>query len=140
MATVAAETRRAAGSIRPSRRRTSPCGGPTTGCGALEDELFAGFDLTAQQYNLLRLLRAAHPNRVPTLALAERLVSRAPDITRMLDKLEQRGLITRDPLGGRPPDRAGRRSPRRADPARPDRRPAARLPRSGSSGTCPRPN
>lgn len=61
---------------------------------ALEDELFAGFDLTAQQYNLLRLLRAAL-EPVPTLALAERLVSRAPDITRMLDKLEQRGLLTR---------------------------------------------
>jgi DNA-binding MarR family transcriptional regulator len=62
---------------------------------ALEDELFAGFDLTAQQYNLLRLLRAAHPDSVPTLTLAERLVSRAPDITRMLDKLESRKLITR---------------------------------------------
>ena len=61
---------------------------------ALEDELFAGFDLTAQQYNLLRLLRAA-PEPAPTLALAERLVSRAPDITRMLDKLEERGLIAR---------------------------------------------
>jgi DNA-binding MarR family transcriptional regulator len=62
---------------------------------ALEDELFAGFDLTPQQYNALRLLRAAHPDPVPTLALADRLVSRAPDITRLLDKLEHRGLVTR---------------------------------------------
>lgn len=62
---------------------------------ALEDDLFAGFDLTPQQYNVLRLLRAEHPEPVATLTLAERLVSRAPDITRMLDKLEQRGLITR---------------------------------------------
>jgi DNA-binding MarR family transcriptional regulator len=61
---------------------------------ALEDELFAEFNLTAQQYNLLRLLRAAS-EPVPTLALAERLVSRAPDITRMLDKLEERKLLTR---------------------------------------------
>jgi DNA-binding MarR family transcriptional regulator len=61
---------------------------------ALEDELFVNFELTAQQYNLLRLLHAAQ-KPVPTLALAERLISRAPDITRMLDKLEQRGLITR---------------------------------------------
>jgi DNA-binding MarR family transcriptional regulator len=60
----------------------------------LEDELFAGFDLTAQQYNLLRLLRAAK-EPVPTLALAERLVSRAPDVTRMIDRLEERGLVTR---------------------------------------------
>src|SRR5436190_21929840 len=61
---------------------------------AIEDELFARFELTAQQYNLLRLLRAAH-EPVATLALAERLVSRAPDITRMLDKLEERKLLTR---------------------------------------------
>jgi DNA-binding MarR family transcriptional regulator len=61
---------------------------------AFEDELFAGFDLTAQQYNLLRVLRAAKAP-TPTLALAERLVSRAPDITRMLDRLEERGLVER---------------------------------------------
>ncbi|OWK34539.1 MarR family winged helix-turn-helix transcriptional regulator [Fimbriiglobus ruber] len=62
---------------------------------ALEDEVFGRFDLTAQQYNLLRLLRAAHPDPVPTLKLVDRLVSRAPDITRMLDKLEAGGLISR---------------------------------------------
>jgi DNA-binding MarR family transcriptional regulator len=60
----------------------------------LEEELFAAYELTAQQYNALRLLRAAR-EPMPTLALAERLISRAPDITRMLDKLEQRGLISR---------------------------------------------
>ena len=63
---------------------------------ALEDELFGRHDLTAQQYNVLRLLRGQHPETLPTLALAGRLVSRAPDITRMLDKLEQRGLIVRE--------------------------------------------
>ena len=63
---------------------------------AFEDELFAHFDLTPQQYNVLRLLQARHPEPLPTLELASRLVSRAPDITRMLDKLEHRGLIARD--------------------------------------------
>ncbi len=62
---------------------------------AVEDELFARFDLTSQQYNALRLLRAVHPESLPTLALAERLVSRAPDITRMIDLLEARGLVAR---------------------------------------------
>lgn len=61
---------------------------------AIEDELFAEYELTAQQYNLLRLLRAAH-SAVPTLTLADRLISRAPDVTRMLDKLEARGLVAR---------------------------------------------
>lgn len=63
---------------------------------AHEDALFSQFDLTPQQYNVLRLLRAEHPAAQPTLALADRLVSRSPDITRMLDKLEQRGLIARE--------------------------------------------
>lgn len=63
---------------------------------ALEDELFARYELTPQQYNVLRLLRGEHPEKLRTLDLGARLVSRAPDITRMLDKLEQRGHIERD--------------------------------------------
>jgi DNA-binding MarR family transcriptional regulator len=63
---------------------------------ALEDELFGRFDLTAQQYNALRLLRAARPRPMATLELAGRLVSRAPDITRLLDRLDQRGLVARE--------------------------------------------
>src|SRR5437660_12523772 len=63
---------------------------------SLEEELFGRYDLTPQQYNALRLLRAEHPGGVRTLALAARLVSRSPDITRLLDKLEQRGLVARD--------------------------------------------
>jgi DNA-binding MarR family transcriptional regulator len=62
----------------------------------LEDELFGRYDLTPQQYNALRLLRGEHPGTLRTLDLAARLVSRAPDITRLLDKLEQRGLVQRD--------------------------------------------
>ena len=62
---------------------------------AMEDELFSRWELTAQQYNVLRLLKADHPEPVPTLGLVSRLVSRAPDVTRMLDKLEVRKLITR---------------------------------------------
>jgi DNA-binding MarR family transcriptional regulator len=62
----------------------------------LEDELFARFGLTAQQYNTLRLLSAVHPEALPTLTLAGRLVSRAPDITRLLDRLHERGLIARE--------------------------------------------
>ena len=62
---------------------------------ALEEELFATFDLTPQQYNALRLLRAARPDTLRTQDLASRLVSRAPDTTRLLDKLADRGLIAR---------------------------------------------
>lgn len=64
----------------------------------LEEALFAAHDLTAQQYNALRLLKSIYPRAMPTLQLASRLISRAPDITRLLDKLEASGLITRDRL------------------------------------------
>jgi DNA-binding MarR family transcriptional regulator len=63
---------------------------------AAEDELFGRHELTPQQYNSLRLLKAEHPARLPTLALAEKLVSRAPDITRLIDKLAERGLVERE--------------------------------------------
>lgn len=61
-----------------------------------EDELFARYELTAQQYNALRLLKAEHPATLPTLMLAGRLVSHAPDITRLLDRLEERKLVMRE--------------------------------------------
>jgi DNA-binding MarR family transcriptional regulator len=63
---------------------------------ALEDELFGRYELTAQQYNALRLLRAVHPRKVPTLSLGSRLISKAPDVTRLLDKLVDRGLVERE--------------------------------------------
>jgi DNA-binding MarR family transcriptional regulator len=61
-----------------------------------EVNLFGRFELTPQQYNVLRLLRGEGDHKLATLALAARLVSRAPDITRILDKLEDRGLIERE--------------------------------------------
>ncbi len=61
----------------------------------IEDRLFQQFDINSQQYNVLRLLKAAKPDPLPTLLIANRLISRAPDITRMLDRLETRELIQR---------------------------------------------
>jgi DNA-binding MarR family transcriptional regulator len=61
----------------------------------LEEALFTSVELSAQQYNTLRLLRASHPVPIPTLSLGARLISRAPDMTRLLDKLESRNLIQR---------------------------------------------
>lgn len=60
-----------------------------------EDALFGRYELAPQQYNALRLLRGARPAGLPTLALAAKLVSRAPDITRLLDKLAARRLVER---------------------------------------------
>ena len=63
---------------------------------AFEDELFNRHQLTAQQNNAMRLLRAAHPGKVATLNLATRLVSKAPDITRLIDRLVDRGFVDRE--------------------------------------------
>ena len=62
----------------------------------LEDALFAEWEITNQQYNVLRLLEAAHPATVPTQVVLRKLVSRAPDATRMLDRLAERKLIRRE--------------------------------------------
>jgi DNA-binding MarR family transcriptional regulator len=62
---------------------------------AIEEGVFGPRGITSQQYNVLRLLAAQHPVAVPTLTIAERMISKAPDITRMLDKLESLSLIER---------------------------------------------
>jgi DNA-binding MarR family transcriptional regulator len=62
----------------------------------LEDRAFERYELSAQQYNALRILRSVRPGTMPTSAVGAKLVSRAPDMTRLLDKLEERGLIARE--------------------------------------------
>ena len=52
-------------------------------------------DLSVQQYEVLRILRAHHDAGLPTLAIAERMTDRSPGITRLLDRLERRGLVRR---------------------------------------------
>ena len=51
-------------------------------------------DLSATQYNVLRILRGA-PEGLPCGEIASRMITRDPDITRLLDRLEKRGLISR---------------------------------------------
>ena len=53
------------------------------------------FGVTDQQYNVLRILRGAGPDGLPTLAIAERMIERAPGITRLIDRLEKKGLVSR---------------------------------------------
>src|SRR5579863_5540721 len=51
-------------------------------------------DLSANQYNVLRILRGAH-DALPCGEIASRMITRDPDITRLLDRLEKRNLISR---------------------------------------------
>jgi DNA-binding MarR family transcriptional regulator len=51
--------------------------------------------LTSAQYNVLRILRGAGADGLPCRAIGERMISHDPDMTRMLDRMEKRELITR---------------------------------------------
>ena len=51
--------------------------------------------LTLPQYNVLRILRGSHPEALTCGEIAERLVTPGPDVTRLLDRLEKRGLAER---------------------------------------------
>ena len=51
-------------------------------------------DLSANQYNVLRILRGS-PDGLPCGEIGNRMITRDPDITRLLDRLEKRDLISR---------------------------------------------
>ena len=51
--------------------------------------------LSLSQYNILRILRGAGADGLPCGEISERMVRRDPDLTRLLDRLETRGLVTR---------------------------------------------
>ena len=59
------------------------------------DDVCAGHGVTHDQYNVLRILRGAHPQGHPRFAIGERLMNRAPDVTRLLDRLARDGLVER---------------------------------------------
>ena len=58
-------------------------------------EVLRPFDLSPPQYNVLRILRGAAPEGLPCSEVGDRLVTRDPDVTRLLDRLEKRGLVAR---------------------------------------------
>ena len=53
------------------------------------------FGLTGTQYNALRILRGAGQEGLPCREIGERMITRDPDITRLLDRLEDRGFVQR---------------------------------------------
>ncbi len=58
-------------------------------------ELLKGSELSAAQYNVLRILRGAGKSGLACGEIAGRMIAKDPDITRLLDRLEKRGLVTR---------------------------------------------
>ena len=53
--------------------------------------------ITPQQYNVLRILRGAGPEGLPTLTIGERMIEQTPGVTRLVDRLERKGLVARTP-------------------------------------------
>ncbi|HEY9422372.1 MAG TPA: MarR family transcriptional regulator [Thermoanaerobaculia bacterium] len=53
------------------------------------------YDITPQQYNVLRILRGAGEQGLPTLDIADRMIEQAPGVTRLLDRLEAKGWVRR---------------------------------------------
>ena len=60
------------------------------------DRVLAAIGISQEQYNALRILRGAGTAGHPTLEVSRRLISRSPNITRLLDKLVEKRLAQRD--------------------------------------------
>ena len=58
-------------------------------------ELLRSHDLTPAQYNVLRILRGAGHDGLNASDIGGRMISRDPDVTRLVDRLEKRGLVER---------------------------------------------
>ena len=60
------------------------------------EQLLKAAGLTGAQYNVLRILRGAEPKGLACRAIGDRMISHDPDMTRLLDRMEKHGLITRE--------------------------------------------
>lgn len=58
-------------------------------------EMFKPFDITAQQYNVLRILRGVHPEPISTSAIRERMLDKMSDVSRIIDRLQLKKLVDR---------------------------------------------
>lgn len=58
-------------------------------------EVLKASELSSTQYNVLRILRGAGSEGLACGEISNRMVTRDPDITRLLDRLEKRGLVAR---------------------------------------------
>jgi len=64
--------------------------------GRKADEVCAGFGITRGQFNVLRILKGAYPDGHPRCEIIRRMLERAPDVTRLVDRLESLKLVVRD--------------------------------------------
>ncbi len=60
-----------------------------------QKEYFSGFDITAQQYNVLRILRGKHPEVYSTSDIRDRMLDKMSDASRIVDRLLKKSLVER---------------------------------------------
>lgn len=58
-------------------------------------KIFQEFGLTSGQYNVLRILKGIHPQGHPRCEISARMIEKAPDVTRLVDRLVKAGLVER---------------------------------------------
>jgi DNA-binding MarR family transcriptional regulator len=63
--------------------------------GRNEAEYLKSFELTSTQFNVLRILRGASDEGLSCREISERMITFDPDVTRLLDRMEARGLVSR---------------------------------------------
>ena len=59
------------------------------------EEVCSEFNITLSQFNVLRILKGAHPAGYPRHEIIRRMVEPAPDVTRLIDRLIKEGLVER---------------------------------------------
>lgn len=59
------------------------------------EQMLKPYGITGTQYNVLRILRGAEPGGLCRNEVSQRLLNRMPDATRLLDRMEEAGLVTR---------------------------------------------
>lgn len=63
---------------------------------ARQQRVFRAHGLTAQQYNVLRILRGQHPEPCTIQLLKNRMLDKQPDVSRLIDRLTKKGLVRRE--------------------------------------------
>lgn len=62
---------------------------------AKQKDLFRPYNVTVQQFNILRILRGNHPRAISATEIKSRMLDRNSDVSRLIDRMLSKGLVTR---------------------------------------------
>jgi DNA-binding MarR family transcriptional regulator len=63
----------------------------------IQTKLFADYNITGNQFNILRILRGQHPQPASVNLLKERMVDKMSDVSRLVERLRSKGFVKREP-------------------------------------------